>query len=231
MTKYLSTAEVAKIIRKELKENFPGIKFSVRSKVYAGGSSIRIGYTDGPAYNKVNSLVQKFAGATFDGMIDMKEYKDDIEYNGEIVSLGVDYIFTDRHHSNETFKAICLAVAEKYGADTPVFGGGTENECIYVKENEQNKNYVHNSLHTEFHREFSKWDEQDGPVNGSDDLPGIKEYERDMADYQVNRYSNEPVDCLTDYQEDVFEQAAEMLPLYSFDEKVKNSKVESWKVW
>lgn len=229
MTKYKTTAEVAKIIRKELAANFPGIKFSVRSSTYSGGSSIRVEYTDGPAYEKVNSLVRKFNGASFDGMIDLKSYNDAIEYNGEKISLGVDFIFVDRHASNETFKAICLAIAEKWGASEPGFDGGTGNSGIYVKFNQYDNSYPTGSLHTEFHREFVKWDAADG-FNGVDDLPSIKEYNRDMASYQE---SKELIECLTDYESDVLEQVAEMLPFYSFDEPVKKSapKSESWKVW
>lgn len=38
----LSTTEIAKLIRKELKEKFPQCKFSVRSEYYSMGSSITI---------------------------------------------------------------------------------------------------------------------------------------------------------------------------------------------
>ena len=47
-TRYISTTETAKIIRQELAKAFPGIKFSVKSKSYSGGSSIDVGWTDGP---------------------------------------------------------------------------------------------------------------------------------------------------------------------------------------
>jgi len=36
-TKYIGLTDVAKIIRKDLKSNFSGIKFSVRSESYSGG--------------------------------------------------------------------------------------------------------------------------------------------------------------------------------------------------
>lgn len=39
MTQYMTTAETAKMVRRALGEAFPGVKFSVRSKTYAGGSS------------------------------------------------------------------------------------------------------------------------------------------------------------------------------------------------
>lgn len=41
-TENLRTCEVAKLIRKELKERFPGFKLSVRTQTFAGGSSIDV---------------------------------------------------------------------------------------------------------------------------------------------------------------------------------------------
>jgi len=71
MSKYLSCAETAKLIRKALKKSFPGVKFSVRSSVYAGGASIDVGWTDGPSSKAVESVAGAYAGGGFDGMIDM----------------------------------------------------------------------------------------------------------------------------------------------------------------
>lgn len=48
MTQYMTTAETAKMVRRALGEAFPGVKFSVRSKTYAGGSSIDVYWMDGP---------------------------------------------------------------------------------------------------------------------------------------------------------------------------------------
>lgn len=71
MTKYLSCAETAKLIRVQLKAKFPGIKFSVKSNVYSGGASIDVGWIDGPTGKMVDEIVKPFAGGGFDGMIDM----------------------------------------------------------------------------------------------------------------------------------------------------------------
>lgn len=98
--KYLSCAETAKLMRGELKKTFPGQKFSVRSSVYSGGASIDVSWTDGPSANTVDKVVKKFAGATFDGMTDMKSYHD-TEYAGETVSMGADFVFTRRSLSPE----------------------------------------------------------------------------------------------------------------------------------
>ena len=68
---YLSTAATAKLIRLALADAFPGVRFSVRSHVYSGGSSVDVGWTDGPASCDVDAVAGGFASRGFDGMIDM----------------------------------------------------------------------------------------------------------------------------------------------------------------
>ncbi len=70
--KYLSAADTAKLVRAALKRNFPGTRFSVRFDTYAGGASIDVVWTDGPAYKLVDGVARQFAGGRFDSMIDMK---------------------------------------------------------------------------------------------------------------------------------------------------------------
>lgn len=69
---YLSVADTAKLVRVALKRNFPGTRFSVRSHSYAGGASIDVTWTDGPAVKLVEGIAGQFQGGRFDGMIDMK---------------------------------------------------------------------------------------------------------------------------------------------------------------
>lgn len=80
--KQLSThAHAAKLIRQELKAAFPGIKFSVTSESYSGGSSIRTEWVNGPTENQVNAIIQKYQYGHFDGMYDIYEHsnsRDDI---------------------------------------------------------------------------------------------------------------------------------------------------------
>jgi hypothetical protein len=70
-SRWIPTTEVAKLIRTVLKAQFPGVKFSVRSDKYSGGSAIDINWTDGPTQKSVDALTAVFAGARFDGMIDL----------------------------------------------------------------------------------------------------------------------------------------------------------------
>jgi hypothetical protein len=71
-TKYLSCAETAKLVRIELKKNFPGVKFSVRSSVYSGGASIDISWILGSTTKEVDAVAGQYESADFDGSIDME---------------------------------------------------------------------------------------------------------------------------------------------------------------
>jgi hypothetical protein len=68
---YLTCAETAKLVRRALKEAFPGHRFSVRSDTYSMGASIHVKWTDGPTQKEVDRVVKHFAGGDFDGMIDL----------------------------------------------------------------------------------------------------------------------------------------------------------------
>lgn len=68
---YINVTDTAKLIRAALKRSFPRTKFSVRSRSYSGGSSIDIGWEDGPAARLVEHIVGQFQGGRFDGMIDL----------------------------------------------------------------------------------------------------------------------------------------------------------------
>lgn len=100
MMRYLSCAETAKLVRAALKQAFPGQKFSVRSRTYAGGASIDVSWTDGPQSADVDVLVTRYAGAGFDGMIDLK-------------TLNHDWLYPDGHV--ESFQS---EIGHSYGSTT-----------------------------------------------------------------------------------------------------------------
>lgn len=117
---WLSTTEVAKLVRGDLKRAFPGQKFRVRSKSYAGGSSIHVDWTDGPTTDAVDAVVKRYAGATFDGMRDLKEYRDptlvanpDGTYTH--IRYGVDWVLTQRAISAEWRAEIGAMIANATG--------------------------------------------------------------------------------------------------------------------
>lgn len=92
-TIYEDPTVTAKKIRRALKEAFPGVKFSVRTDKYAGGSSIAVYYPpDQVAREEVEKIAQRFKSSTFDGMADMKVTHGYRWIDGKIYN-GADYIF------------------------------------------------------------------------------------------------------------------------------------------
>lgn len=88
-TKYMRTKDIAALIRKDIAERFPrkqGYKFSVKTSVFAGGSSIDVRVVDAPEslfdyfgrnteYAKnickeVKSIINEYRYDDSDGMID-----------------------------------------------------------------------------------------------------------------------------------------------------------------
>ena len=112
-------AETAQFVRKALHSAFPGVKFSVRSRTYSGGASIDVTWTDGPSSEGVEAIVGRFAGATFDGMIDLKEYREAL-VNGQRVHYGADYVHTQRYLSGSYLRAVAERVARYYQLPVPV---------------------------------------------------------------------------------------------------------------
>lgn len=98
----LSCAETAKEIRAALKDRFgKTVRFSVRSDTYSGGASIYVGWTDGPLESEVEAVVGRFANCDFDGMQDMKVYRDETllaapDGSLELVTYGANFVFTRR---------------------------------------------------------------------------------------------------------------------------------------
>jgi hypothetical protein len=143
MTRYLSVAETAKLIRQQLKREFPVTRFSVRSSSYSMGASITVRWTDGPTCKAVDPVAQSYRGAEFDGMIDMKtghtswlmpdgsackakdpgttgsmgirspENNRAPEAEAEEVHFGADYIFCEREISAEAFARFKAKWAEQ----------------------------------------------------------------------------------------------------------------------
>lgn len=113
-------AQTAKRVRKALKAEYPGVKFSVRSSTYSGGASIDVGFTDGPRERDVYLFLQQFAGADFDGMTDMKSYRDDVLFANpdgtyELIDSGADFVFAQRRISQAWREEIAAEIARVTG--------------------------------------------------------------------------------------------------------------------
>lgn len=109
----LSTAETAKEVRKALKSSFPGIKFSVRSSIYANGSSISVTWTDGPTEQAVKEVTCEFEGAYLGecGGDTIKMYRDN-EYSA-------DYVTPRRKFSVDFLTNVAAKYCERYHEDIP----------------------------------------------------------------------------------------------------------------
>lgn len=114
MSEYISVVETAKLIRKALKETFPGFKFSVRSERYSGGASIDVWWTDGPTVPQVDRVAGAFEGSYFDGMIDYKGSRYH-KLDGELVHFGADFIHCSREHTDAAICSAIIKAAMEYG--------------------------------------------------------------------------------------------------------------------
>lgn len=144
---YLSAADTAKVIRKRLKTEFPGVKFYVQ--VGSGRGSVNINWQDGPTHDEVNGVVQEYSGADFDGMIDMEcSYYHWLLPDGstvvahsqgtagsmgtispvenekphpdaKLVHFGAKYIFPSRHCSRELVERVADELSSETGWDKP----------------------------------------------------------------------------------------------------------------
>lgn len=131
----IDTADVAKLIRKDLKRVFPTIKFSVRTSRYAGGSSIDVYWTDGPTTKQVDRLIKHYAGSSFDGMIDLKSYHDEEQPDGAVVHYGADHVFATRSYSAGFLRSIALEVAADWGMTPPAIVERDSSEPYVERDN------------------------------------------------------------------------------------------------
>ena len=104
-------AVAAKNLRKILKREFPGVKFSVTISRFSGGNSMRVSWIDGPTSDQVRQLAELFSGGDFDGSNDLYTYAD-TPFN----SLFGDakYVSTDRNYSDALIGKAIAELAEEY---------------------------------------------------------------------------------------------------------------------
>jgi hypothetical protein len=88
-------AETAKAIRTTLKQHYPAVGFTVKSRTFSGGNDVSVDWTDGPTEEAINHLLADFEGGSFDPTIDLYTYRTD-EPNHPTVK----WIITSRHFSS-----------------------------------------------------------------------------------------------------------------------------------
>ena len=113
MSDRIKLTDVAKLVRKELKTNFPSNKFSVKSERYAGGSSITVYWKNGPSYTSVDKIVGSYHGATFDGMNDIQLS------NGQ--PYANDYIMCQRTITQDIIDRLIAEKKAEFVPETPQF--------------------------------------------------------------------------------------------------------------
>ena len=74
-TENIPAKDVATLVRRALRRDFPEVKFSVRTSTHANGASVQVSWVDGPAHGRVHAVVSQYAGGGFDGMIDLTYWK------------------------------------------------------------------------------------------------------------------------------------------------------------
>jgi hypothetical protein len=108
MTRYVSAADTAKLIRRDLKAAYPDVKFSVRLH----NSSIRVEWTNGPI--SVSEIVDRYEGRTFDAMIDLASPRYTVDETGEEVHYGAHYVFQTRNFSEELLQGVADYLTRRY---------------------------------------------------------------------------------------------------------------------
>jgi hypothetical protein len=100
--KLTGAAACAAAIRQELKEKYPGIKFSVTSDTFSMGNSVSVNWTDGPEYEEIESIVEGYQYGHFNGMEDIYEYKKDRDDS----KPSAKYTHTNKHFSEAGIQAL-----------------------------------------------------------------------------------------------------------------------------
>lgn len=112
MKQLTEAAQAAKLIRAELKKAFPSVKFSVRSRNFAGGDSVGVGWINGPTRDAVTAITDKYQYGHFDGMIDLYEYSNNIEGLPQ-----AKFVHGQREISDDVYEATKAQVAKEFGIE------------------------------------------------------------------------------------------------------------------
>ena len=124
-----SYARAAKNLKAELKTAFPTVKFSVKSEAYAGGSSVRIEWTDGCPNEQVEKFSNKYEYGKFDSTDDIYNYDSSAYAKAVGEWLGsAKYVSTTRNFSGEVKAQVSAAIKRgaareinSYDLDTKVY--------------------------------------------------------------------------------------------------------------
>lgn len=117
---YERAKDTAAKVRKRLKTEFPGVKFSVRSEEYAGGNSVSITYVNGPALRKVKRIAHAYEGTEFDAMQDLKTCPGYVDPETSERVSGADWVQVHREYTKTALLRAVHAILTKYGREETV---------------------------------------------------------------------------------------------------------------
>lgn len=106
----------AENVRRELARAFPGVKFSVRSKRFAGGDEVTVKWEDGPAAEKVRGVVLKYRPYGADETGEFWDYKP--ERAGWAKVFGETRFATVSRHWSEGTERALVSYFENHPVDT-----------------------------------------------------------------------------------------------------------------
>ena len=118
-------AQAAKEIRAELKENFPGIKFSVTSEGYSMGDNVNVNWENGPTEEQVGAFTNKYQSGHFNSMEDMYE-----NTNSRSDISQTKYLFNNRRESEE-IEILLKTFWAEFEEKNPSFKGDYNSESRF----------------------------------------------------------------------------------------------------
>ena len=147
-TNYVSLKDTNAAIRGAFKDEFPGAKFSVRGNSYSGGASTDISWVDGPPEEQVKAVSDGFAGANFDGMVDLKSYHSVAGFDADGIPVSThyaaDFVFTRRDFSEEVEHEAKAFLIQAFAAEGVTFDPNERNtprdipQALFSRATEEN---------------------------------------------------------------------------------------------
>ena len=137
---YMNAKSAASVIKQFVKQYFPDIKVWATSDVYSGGSSVRVNVSnkDGSSvhqniFEQISEWEYKLKGGSFNGMIDMYEYREDSPStdNGTPLKYFPSYIFIEnkpKWDSVEYWYDKIVNLGEKLENNVTFMGKGIEDK-------------------------------------------------------------------------------------------------------
>lgn len=128
-------------IRRQLKDSFPEVKFSVTSSY----DSVSVKWTDGPTKAEVEAITNNYSAGYFDGMEDIYNF---VHSPWNTVFGGAKYITTSHHHTVEAMTEAVEAAHEKGYPMVTVKASDFDGRAVIVEE--RNVEHWHNKAIYDF---------------------------------------------------------------------------------